>query len=396
MKQSRLECAQVAKGGSWPDRRESFSFRRGEVDRADGRGHRGSAVCEEEYTYHVITGSAGLAEGWRWAGMYKPSSVQMRNLSVEEHVYVFRRRVRTVGQTRVGITTWILPSPDFEGVKLVRAFIVKPSELHNQQGCNGRPSRPVGGCFAAESRLKNKAKLSEAVFRVHKRRELQQVDLRETFRPRVLGEAICHTISPVTRIHTDISSFPFFPSILSPMSTSPAIPRPPSRSERLLRDALRRDDTLRTYGPSSSRPRSNSSSCDDDEEDNIFQSAILLRCSSRRDSAASALGHGPSTGYYVPGDEEHASYSRLLRSPSHSGSSRSGRSDRRSSPPRTAYMQEKQEDLSRHHDAAPHEAVLRSRLDSVIHSMQIDRHGDVDVSPRFTESGSYSSLYNRR
>ncbi|KAG6375560.1 hypothetical protein JVT61DRAFT_3125 [Boletus reticuloceps] len=159
------------------------------------------------------------------------------------------------------------------------------------------------------------------------------------------------------------------------MSSPPSIPRPPSRSQRLLRDTLRKDDTLRTYGPLPSRPRSNSSTCDDDEDDNIFQSAILRR-SSRRNSAASALSHGHPNGFYVPDQDEHASYSRLLRSSSHSGSSRSGRSDRRASSPRPAYTPEKQEELSRHHDAAPHEAVLRSRLDSVIHSMGIDRHGD--------------------
>ncbi|KAF8134432.1 hypothetical protein EV363DRAFT_1562059 [Boletus edulis] len=160
------------------------------------------------------------------------------------------------------------------------------------------------------------------------------------------------------------------------MSSPPSIPRPPSRSERLLRDTLRKDDTLRTYGPLPSRPRSNSSTCDDDEDDdNIFQSAILRR-SSRRNSAASALSHGHPNGFYVPDQDEHASYSRLLRSSSHSGSSRSGRSDRRASSPRPAYTHEKQEELSRHHEAAPHEAVLRSRLDSVIHSMGIDKHGD--------------------
>ena len=219
----------------------------------------------------------------------------------------------------------------------------------------------------------------------------QWICKRHLFQPRALSEALSHDhalSSPVTRIHTLVSSLPFFPSNPSAMSVSP-IPRPPSRSERLLRDTLRKDDTLRTHGAHSSRPRSASSNCDEDEDDNFFQSAILFRCSSRRNSAASALGHGQPAGYYVPDQDEHASYSRLLRSSSHSGSSRSSRSDRKSSP-RPAYTQEKQEELSRHHDAAPHEAVLRSRFDSVIHSMRIDRDRDgVDVSPRFTESGSH-------
>lgn len=201
----------------------------------------------------------------------------------------------------------------------------------------------------------------------------------------------CH---PYTYGHL-LPSLSFLPSAAT-MSTPPPIPRPPSRSERLLRDTLRKDDTLRTYGAHSSRPRSNSSNCDDDEDDNIFQSAILFRCSSRRNSAASALGHGHPTSFYVPDEDEHASYSRLLRSSSHSGSSRSAHSGRKS-PPRPAYTQEKQEELSRHHDAAPHEAVLRNRLDSVVHSMRIDKRGDaVDVSARSTGFGSYSTLHNRR
>ena len=179
------------------------------------------------------------------------------------------------------------------------------------------------------------------------------------------------------------------------MSTHPPIPRPPSRSERLLRDTLRKDDTLRTHAAHSSRPRSASSNCDDEDED-FFQSAILFRCSSsRRSSAASALSHTQPTGFYVPDQNEQASYSCLLRSSSHSGSSRSGHSDRKSSP-RPAYTQEKQEELTRHHDAPPHEAVLRSRLDSVIHSMRIDKDRDaLEVSLCFAVFGSYSSLHYR-
>lgn len=220
-----------------------------------------------------------------------------------------------------------------------------------------------------------------------------------TTRPRGLNEAICHTITsfpPLSPVYIRSShpSFPFFPS--AAMSSPPSIPRPPSRSQRLLRDTLRKDDTLRTHGPHTSRSRSNSSHCDEDEDDNIFESAILRRRSSRRNSAASALSHGRPTGLYVPDQDEHASYSRLLRSPSHSGSSRSGHSGRRS-PPRPAYTQEKQDELSRHHDAAPHEAVLRSRLDSVMHSMGIDTHTDaLDVSSCFTEPGSYVVLHDRR
>lgn len=205
------------------------------------------------------------------------------------------------------------------------------------------------------------------------------------------------TSHPYTYAHlpTSLSSLST-PSTAMSTSTSTPIPRPPSRSERLLRDTLRKDDTLRTYGAHSSRPRSASSNCDeDDEDDDFFQSAILFRCPSRRNSAASALGHGHPPGFYVPDENEHASYSRLLRSSSYSGSSRSGRSGCNSSP-RPVYTQEKQEELSRHHDAAPHEAVLRSRLDSVIHSMRIDKDRDaVDVSLCVAVFESYSSLHDR-
>lgn len=216
------------------------------------------------------------------------------------------------------------------------------------------------------------------------------------FEPRVSSEATvtrsipCHR-SPYTYARLLPSFLLFHPS---PMSTSTTIPRPPSRSERLLRDTLRKDDTLRTHGAHSSRPRSASSNCDDDDDEDFFQSAILFRCSSHRSSAASALGHGHSTGFYVPDGIEHASYSRLLRSSS-SGSSRSGRSGCNSSP-RPAYTQEKQEELSRLHDTAPHEAVLRNRLDSVIHSMRIDKdRGAVDVSLCAAVFGSYSSRHDR-
>ena len=202
----------------------------------------------------------------------------------------------------------------------------------------------------------------------------------------------CHTITPpVIRIHT-FSSRPLSFHSLAMSSPHPPIPRPPSRSERLLRDTLRKDDTLRTHASHTSRPRSASSNSD--EDDDIFQSAILYRCSSRRSSAASALAHSQPAGFYVPDQNEHASYSCLLRSSSHSGSSRSGRSDRKS-PPRPVYRQEKQEELSRHH-GAPHEAVLRSRLESVVHSMRID--GDTDALEVGTCSAlfaSYSSLHDR-
>lgn len=195
-----------------------------------------------------------------------------------------------------------------------------------------------------------------------------------------------------SRIHTSTPSFSFFPSTL-PMSSHPPIPRPPSRSERLLRDTLRKDDTLRTHAVH--RPRSTSSNCDEDEDEDLFQSAILFRCSSRRSSAASALSYTQPTGFYVPDQNEQASYSCLLRSSSLSGSSRSDHSDRKSSP-RPAHTYEKQEELSRHHDPAPHEAVLRSRLDSVIHSMQIDKDRDtLDVSLGLAVLGSYASLHNR-
>ncbi|KAG8214117.1 hypothetical protein J3R82DRAFT_10879 [Butyriboletus roseoflavus] len=207
--------------------------------------------------------------------------------------------------------------------------------------------------------------------------------------------------SPVTRrsyTYPHLPSLSFSPSTpYSQMSTSPPIPRPPSRSERLLRDTLRKDDTLRTHAThTSSRPRSASSNCgDDDDDDDFFQSAILFRCSSRRNSAASAPAHGHPSGFYIPDQNEHASYSRLLRSSSYSGSSRSSRSGRNSSP-RPAYAQEKHEELSRHNDAAPHEAVLRSRFDSVIHSMRIDNDRDAVESTTTSLPSSLGSISNSR
>ncbi|KIJ18529.1 hypothetical protein PAXINDRAFT_97309 [Paxillus involutus ATCC 200175] len=169
---------------------------------------------------------------------------------------------------------------------------------------------------------------------------------------------------------------PTSPHLVTP---TPSMSRPHSRSERLLRDTLRKDQTLRTTATARARSCSPSSLSDGDDDDEFFvQPALLFRGSSRRNSATSATsnarprgssaGHGHARSFYVPNENEYTSYTQLLRSTSFSDSSRSGRPDRKSSQPIT-FVQEKQEDpgLSRSYDAAPHEAVLRTRLDRVMH-----------------------------
>ncbi|KAH7888940.1 hypothetical protein F5I97DRAFT_1828232 [Phlebopus sp. FC_14] len=157
-----------------------------------------------------------------------------------------------------------------------------------------------------------------------------------------------------------------------PPSQSQSSPRPSSRSERLLRDTLRRDDTLRT---SATTPRSDG----EENDDEFFQPALLFR-SARRGSAASAtshnhirktgafvLGNGCDGSFYVPDENEDTSYAQLLRSSSFSGSSRSR--DEHKAVQYPSFFQEKQEDTGFpcSYDAAPHEAVLRTRLERVLH-----------------------------
>jgi len=156
----------------------------------------------------------------------------------------------------------------------------------------------------------------------------------------------------------------------SPQPHPPHI-RPPSRSERLLRDTLRKDDTLRTITSPHARP-SSTCSCDPEEDENLFQSTLLLR-STRRNSATSisssrsrSRAHTHPRSCYIPDDDEHTSYARLLRSSSFSGSFRSKRSEPKS-PQYTSLALEKQEDAPLHVHDAPHEAVLRTRLEHVLH-----------------------------
>ncbi|KAF9227133.1 hypothetical protein BS17DRAFT_447742 [Gyrodon lividus] len=166
------------------------------------------------------------------------------------------------------------------------------------------------------------------------------------------------------------------PSSPHQVTPTPSLSRPHSRSERLLRDTLRKDETLRTSVTVRARSRSRSARSDGDDDEDFFQSALLFRSASRRNSVTSvtsyahprALGHKHARSFYVPDENEHTSYTQLLRSSSFSGSSRSGGPERKSSQS-ISFAQEKQEDpsLSRSYDAAPHEAVLRTRLDHVIH-----------------------------
>ncbi|KAG2120134.1 hypothetical protein DEU56DRAFT_835871 [Suillus clintonianus] len=140
-------------------------------------------------------------------------------------------------------------------------------------------------------------------------------------------------------------------------------PRPSSRSERLLRDTLRKDNTLRTTATSRARSRSRST-CSDCDDDDFFQPVLIFQ-SSRRNSAAS-IRNFQSKSFYVPNENEDSSYAQLLRSSSDSDTK---------GYPIAPVQQEKLDDslstsLPRSYvlgsDAAPHEAVLRSRLECVL------------------------------
>ncbi|KAI6002863.1 hypothetical protein EDD15DRAFT_2192310 [Pisolithus albus] len=165
----------------------------------------------------------------------------------------------------------------------------------------------------------------------------------------------------------------------SPMANQP---RPSSRSERLLRDTLRKDDTLRTTR-ARSRSRSVGSDVDPqelDEDDDLIQPSLLFR--SRRRTAPLPLPRTP---------DEHASYIQLLRSPSFSGSSRSKVSDSK----KTQCPHEKLEDVSLYvHEAAPHEAVLRTRLEHVLHGgmREVKREKGCETGTSSMESSAGSPL----
>ncbi|KAG0707029.1 hypothetical protein DFH29DRAFT_898047 [Suillus ampliporus] len=168
-------------------------------------------------------------------------------------------------------------------------------------------------------------------------------------------------------------------------NTSPRIqqprsppPRPSSRSERLLRDTLRKDATLRTNVTTRARSRSRST-CSDCDDDEFFQ-PILLFQSSRRNSTASTRNVQSKT-FYVPNQNEDSSYAQLLRS--------SSDSDSKGCPISPAQQEKLDEGLSTSlprpyvlgSEAAPHEAVLRSRLERVLHRGMREEERRIKRSP---------------
>ncbi|KAI6010500.1 hypothetical protein EDC04DRAFT_2905853 [Pisolithus marmoratus] len=178
----------------------------------------------------------------------------------------------------------------------------------------------------------------------------------------------------------------------SPMANQP---RPSSRSERLLRDTLRKDDTLRTTR-ARSRSRSVGSDADlgelGEDDDFVDQPSLLFR--SRRKTSAASLASHPRTQSipcYVPNEDEHASYIQLLRPPSFSGSSRSRVSDSKKS----QCLHEKLDDFPLYiHEAAPHEAVLRSRVEHVLHGgmREVKREKERETGTSSIESSAGSPL----
>ncbi|KAI6157927.1 hypothetical protein BKA82DRAFT_7822 [Pisolithus tinctorius] len=173
-----------------------------------------------------------------------------------------------------------------------------------------------------------------------------------------------------------------------PHSPMPGHPRPSSRSERLLRDTLRKDDTLRTTR-ARSPSRSVGSDAELDEDDDFSQPTLLFR-SRRKNSASSLASHSRIHSHpcYVPGQDEHASYIQLLRSPSFSGSSHSKVSDSK----RPSCSHEKLEDISLFvHEAAPHEAVLRTRLEHVLHGgmREVKREKERETGTSSIEVGPF-------
>lgn len=163
-------------------------------------------------------------------------------------------------------------------------------------------------------------------------------------------------------------------------------PRPSSRSERLLRDTLRKDNTLRTTATSRARSRSRST-CSDCDDDDFFQPVLVFE-SSRRSSAASTRNF-KSKSFYVPNENEDSSYAQLLRS-----SSDLDAHDYPIAPVRQEKLDEcLSTSLPRSYvlgsDAAPHEAVLRSRLERVLHRGMREEERRIKRSPE-EESSSAS------
>ncbi|KAG2154437.1 uncharacterized protein EDB93DRAFT_1267984 [Suillus bovinus] len=144
-------------------------------------------------------------------------------------------------------------------------------------------------------------------------------------------------------------------------------PRPSSRSERLLRDTLRKDNTLRTTATSRARSRSRSS-CSDCDDDNLFQPVLIFQPSESRRNSAASTRNFRSKSFYVPNENEDSSYAQLLRS--------SSDLDAKGYPIAPIQQEKLDECLSTSlprsyvigNDAAPHEAVLRSRLERVLHN----------------------------
>lgn len=156
-------------------------------------------------------------------------------------------------------------------------------------------------------------------------------------------------------------------------------PRPSSRSERLLRDTLRKDNTLRTTVTSRARSRSRSTCSDCDDDDDFFQPVLVFQ-SSRRNSAAS-IRNFQSKSFYVPNENEDSSYAQLLRSSSDSCAK---------GYPIAPVQPEKLDEclstsLPRSYvlgsDAPPHEAVLRSRLERVLHRGMREEERRLKSSP---------------
>ncbi|KAG1751277.1 uncharacterized protein EDB91DRAFT_1243547 [Suillus paluster] len=155
-------------------------------------------------------------------------------------------------------------------------------------------------------------------------------------------------------------------------------PRSSSRSERLLRDTLRKDNTLRTTVTSRARSRSRST-CSDCDDDEFFQ-PILLFQSSRRNSGASARNVQSKT-FYVPNENEDSSYAQLLRS--------SSDSDSKGYPISSIQQEKLDESLSTSlprpyvlsSETAPHEAVLKSRLERVLQRGMREEERRIKRSP---------------
>lgn len=259
--------------------------------------------------------------------------------------------------------------------------------------------------------------------------------------PSTTSSRICHSITPTRRIPPSRTNSPrnriCTPNKLSPSTqthptlamslvaptprtpqqqgTSPHLPhsppptRPSSRSECLLRNTLRKDDTRRTSATSRARSRSRSTCSDDDDDDDVFFQPALLFSPPHRNSAISRpqARNIQSKSFYIPNENEDSSYAQLLRSRSCSNSG---------GYPISAISQEKLDEglstsLPRSYvlgsGAAPHEAVLRTRLERVLyHGMceeqrRIRRSPDDEVSAyhgclHYADTPSVLSLHQHR